>query len=279
MSEPTHASTIAQLPPPPAGHELEPDPWLTPAADLLAALIDGLAATRPSPPVVPTGITVLDAAEGGLVAGTLTIMCAPPGADRTTPLLSAALHAAAHDHPVIVYALGPATADVAALLGALVSGVPRRRLRADATTDADLAVLSAARRRLADLPLEVMVGQTVSTHDIRAGCLSADDAPALIVVDNHVLLAHGGRTVDLKHLAVDLNVAVLSSTTLPAGTDGAQPAAVDADLLNAGDTLTWAATGRPPVVLFAPSEVTGPTHDDAGTVPLREPHWTRPLTG
>jgi len=99
-----------------------------------------------------------------------------------------------------------------------------------------------AHNRLAAMPLEVMVGQTVSTHDIRALSMCADDPPELIVIDSYSLLAHGGHATDLKHLAVDLGVAVLCSTVLPAGQDG-RPPVLDADLVGAADTLAWSAGG------------------------------------
>lgn len=260
MTETMPVATISQLLPPPELGGLEPDPWLTPAADLLGTLINRLAERRSVAPVVPTGVAAFDHSNGGLVAGTLTALCTPPGADRTTPLLNAALHAAEHDHVVVVYALGATAASVGGRLAALASGVPPGRLGAGALTDADMAALVAAQRRLADLALELVVGQTVSSHDIRAGFLSRNDAPHLIVVDNQALLAQGGRASDLKHLAVDLNVAVLCSTTVPARPDGLEQADLDSDVLSAADTLTWSAGGRRPHALFGPDDQTVATN-------------------
>jgi hypothetical protein len=276
MTETMPAATISQLLPQPDLGGLEPDPWLTPAADLLGTLIDRLAQRRSGPPHVPTGLAAFDHPDGGLVAGTLTALCAPPGADRTTPLLSAAMHAAEHNHVVVVYALGATAASVGGRLAALASGAPLGRLGAGALTDADMAALVAAQRLLADLALELVVGQTVSSHDIRAEFLSRDDAPQLIVVDNQALLAHGGRASDLKHLAVDLNVAVLCSTTVPACRDGLKPADLDGDLLSAADTLTWAAGGGSPIALFCADDQTATTNIAIGEAVQPQPSARRP---
>jgi len=176
-------------------------------------------------------------------------VCAPPGDDRTTPLLAAALHAAAHQHPVVVYALDATIASLAVRIGALATGIPEPGLRATAT-EADMAALGDARQQLAELPLDLVVGQAVSSYDIRAGMLSADDQPELIVVDNYTLLLHGARARDLKHLATDLNVAVLCSTTL-AGPSLLELSDLDADLLSAADTIASAAGADAPHVLLA----------------------------
>ena len=250
MTDTTPSATIAHLPPPPE-LEFAPDPWLTPAAELVAMLIDRLAAGRGySQPVVPTGIAAFDSTDGGLVAGTLTVVCAPPGTDRTTPLLAAAVHAAEHDHRVVVYALGATVAELGAQVASVTSGVTLHRLGAG-PTDTEMAALAGARRRLAGLPLQLMVGQTVTSHDIRALSLSADDAVELIVVDNFSLLAHGGRAADLKHVAVDVGVAVLCSTTVAASPDGLERSWLDGDLLSAADTITWADPGGTPTVVVA----------------------------
>jgi hypothetical protein len=186
------------------------------------------------------------------------------------------MHAAEHDHVVVVYALGATAASIGGRLAALASGVPLGRLGAGALTDADMAALVAAQRRLADVALELVVGQTVSSHDIRAGSLSRDDAPHLIVVDNQALLAHGGRASDLKHLAVDLNVAVLCSTTVPTDRDGSEPADLDGDLLSAADTLTWAAGSRPPRALLGPDDQTATTNVAVGEAVYPRPAARRP---
>ena len=234
MTDPMTA-TVSYLPPPDVGG-LEPDdPWLASADDLLAGLIDRLrSAGTLAPPVVPTGIDSFDGADGGLALGTLTVVCARRAAGRTTALLAAALHAAGDRHHSIVYALGSPPGSVAAQLAAAALGVERA---------SQLSALEDARRRVAGLPLQVVVGQTVSSHDIRAQSLTADDPPELIVVDNLTLLAHAGRGVDLKHLAVDLHVAVLASITVPASLERLDGAGLGADLLNAADRLVWAPVG------------------------------------
>jgi len=250
MTDTTPFATVAQLPPPP-DLELAPDPWLTPVADLVAMLLDRLAAGRPyGQPVLPTGIAAFDGIDGGLAAGTLTALCAPPGADRGAAVLAAAVHAAEADHHVVLYALGATVAGLGAQVVSVISGVALHRLAAG-PTDTEIAALAGAQRRLAGLPLQLMVGQTVSSHDIRAMSLSADDPVELIVVDNFPLLAHGGRATDLKHLAVDLNVAVLCSTTVVVGHDWLDQRWLDADLLSAADTIAWSDPGGTPTLVVA----------------------------
>jgi hypothetical protein len=263
MTDTTPSTTIVHLPPPPAEFGFAPDPCLTPAADLLDAVIDRLHdGRRCTPAVVATGIAAFDSTAGGLGAGMLTVVCAPPGADRTTPLLAAAVHAARQNHHVVVYALGATVAPFSARVASVASGVALYRLEADAPTDAEMAALADAQRWLAGVSLEFMVGQTVSTHDIRAMCLSADDPPELIVIDNFSLLAHGGRATDLKHLAVDLNVAVLCSTTVPASCDGLEPGWPDGDLLNASDTITWAGPAGRVTLVESASRRSPVAHDE-----------------
>jgi hypothetical protein len=239
MTDTTPTTTLTHLPLPPTDFGFAPDPWLTAAADLVDALIERLRDGRHSAEaVVATGIAAFDSDAGGLGVGTLTVECAPPGADRTTPLVQAAVHAALHDHNVVVYALGSTVAGLSARVASVASGVALQRLENGAPTDAEMAALAEAQRRLTAVSLQLIVGQTVSTHDIRAMCLSADDPPELIVVDNYPLLAHGGRATDLKHLAVDLNVAVLCSTTVFANDGRRDPQPLDGDLLAAADTIT-----------------------------------------
>jgi hypothetical protein len=235
MTDPMTA-TVSHLPPPDVSGLGPDDPWLAFADDLLAGLIDRLrSAGTLALTVVPTGIDSFDGADGGLAPGTLTVVCARRAPDRTSALLAAALHAAGDRHPSIVYALGSPAGSVAAQLAAVALGVELA---------SQPSALEEARRRVAGLPLRVVVGQTVSSHDIRAQSLTADDPPELIVVDNLTLLAHAGRGVDLKHLAVDLHVAVIASTTVPASLERLDGAGLGADLLNAADRLVWAPVGN-----------------------------------
>jgi len=266
MTDLSTSATLAQLPPPPELGWFGPELSLTPAGDLLATLIEPFdAGTRPADPAVPTGIAAFDDPGGGLAAGSLTILCTPPGGIHTRLLLTAGLHATGRDHVVAVYALGATTARLATLLAALASGIGVGRLRAGELTETEREALLHARGHLAALPLSVMVGQSVSIEDIRALSLSADDAPEMIIIDRIALLAHGGRAAELKHLAVDLDVAVLCSTTLPTGPDGRDVRGLDAELVGACDTIAWAAGGSPTILVSPPEDHEPTLADGAGS--------------
>ena len=269
MTDTTPFATIAHLPAPPY-LDLAPDLWLTPATDLMALLIDRLVAgPGTNGAVVPTGIAAFDRTDGGLAAGSLTVLCAPLGVDRSTALVAAAVHAAEHDRRVAVYALGATLGRLGAQVASVTCGVPVRRLGVVGPTDTAMAALAGAQRRLAGMPLLLIVGQTVTSHDIRAMSLAADDPVDLLVVDNFPLLAHGGRATDLKHLAVDLNVAVLCSTTVAVSHDGLEQHSLDGDLLCAADTITWADPAGTPTAIVAAHDPTAsrPDSPTAGREP------------
>ena len=76
--------TPDQLPPPPEVGWFGPDLSLTPAVDLLAALIEAFDAGRgPAEPVVPTGIAAFDDPGGGSPPAPSRSCARPPAA--TTP--------------------------------------------------------------------------------------------------------------------------------------------------------------------------------------------------
>jgi replicative DNA helicase len=222
------------------------DPGLISAADLIATLITGVGDGHPA--AVPTGVRSIDDPHGGLFRGSLTLVCAAPSVDRTTPLLAVALHAADQEHPVALYLPGVTPAMVAAKLAtaAAVAELDRSVDPDSEKSISDAVALTRTQHWLATLPMRFMVGQTLSCHDLRAASLSADDPPSLIVIDNFTLLTDGGSPSDLKNLAMDLNAALLCSTTVPAGRDGVDSFHPDTELLNAADTIAWVnSTGVP----------------------------------
>jgi replicative DNA helicase len=226
------------LPPGDLTVDVNSQPWLTPAAEFLHTLVEHFHSDQPEPEPVATGIAGIDEPLGdGLSPGTLTALVATTKADAATTLIDAALHAADHRRLTLFYPLGDTYRRLAARL-AVASGVNPAHLNAGCAGEHELDVLSDAAQRLRHSTLYLSVGTPISVHDIRADALGLDTAPQLIVVDKLPLLLPDGRPRDLKHLAVDLNVAVLCSTTIPA--DPTQPpslADVPADLLETADAI------------------------------------------
>lgn len=221
--------TLQFLPPPP-GSTAPSDGRLTRAADILDALLAHHASRSDSAGgVVPTRIRELDEPSGGLALGTVTALIGPPGFRSTWLLLRAALHAAARERPTLFCALDMTLASFAVGLADVVTA-------ADGAGDppGDTALRTAA-ARLAELPLYVEVGTTISTHDIFA--VAEDELIDFVVIDNIRLLLPSGSAADIKHCATDLNVAALASTTHPVSPHGVDLAGLEADLLSSADTI------------------------------------------
>ena len=225
MTQPAHA--ITAIPPPPgfdhaAGVD---DPWLSTASDLVAALVEtqGKAGT-----LVPTGHPDLDR-DGGLAPGTLSAIVAAPGPAATIALVAAAYHAAYHHAlTTMVYPLRSTLPQIARHLAAIHHG-------ADPTADS----IARAAAELCDCPLYVTVGSPITVTRIHFDAIDPDmTAPSLIVVDAVDLLLPPGAARDLKHLALELNVAILCSTTVHGSADKAVSSSdVGADIAAAADTI------------------------------------------
>jgi hypothetical protein len=136
-------------------------------------------------------------------------------------------------HATFFYALDLTLAAFDLGMADVVPGDDERRVRVDPS--ARDAALRDASRQLGRLPLSISVGATVSTHDIFAAV--DDDLAELVVVDNYGLLLPAGLASDLKHLAIEANVAVLASTTHAVTDTEIDVAEATPDLLNAADTI------------------------------------------
>ena len=223
-----------QLLPPPDGSAAPPDDArLTRAADILYALLAHEASTPASlAGAVPTGIRAFDEPTGGLPLGTVTAVVAPPGSRSTRLLLRAALHAAARERPTLFCALDMTLASFAYGLADLVTGAA-----AGGCDPTDDAALRNAAAELAELPLYVEVGNTISTHDVYV--VAENELIDFVVVDNFRLLLPSGSATELKHCTTDLNVATLASTTRAGSDDEVDVRVLGADLLGAADTIAW----------------------------------------
>lgn len=228
----TEPAAITPLPPPPpgTGSDLH-DPWMTTAADLLAAVAEHR--DSPPQPLVPTGRDDL----GDLAPGTLSVVVAPSGPAATAALVALAHHAAYHhDLPTLLYPLRCTLPQIADHLTRTHSGAEVTDETADDTG-----------RDLRDCPLYITVGSPVTVTRIHFDAVDPDmAAPRLIVVDAVDLLLPAGAARDLKHLALELNVAIVCSTTVRAAITGTVTAAdVPTSVAVAADTIV-ALQPRPP---------------------------------
>ena len=225
---PTPAAVTAMPPPPPGTGSDTYDPWLTAAADLVAAAVEHH--DKLPPPRVPTGRPDLDDLE----AGTLNVLVSGPGPAATAAAVAAAHHAAYHHQlPTLLYPLRSTLPQIAEHLARTHTGAHLDAETAAATIDA-----------LRDCPLYITAGSPVSVTRIHFDAVDPDlPAPRLIVVDAVDLLLPAGAARDLKHLALELNVAVLCTTTTQA-TTAVAAADVAASVTAAADTIV-ALRGKP----------------------------------
>jgi hypothetical protein len=132
------------------------------------------------------------------------------------------------------------------------------------------SALRDASRELERLPLTVAVDTTVSAHDV---FVAVDDGLAdLVVIDNYGLLLPTGLASDLKHLAIEASVAVLTSTTLAVTEPGAGVAMATADLLSAADAIVThdrdvAGADRSQIMVAKPDPRSAPSRESDGVPP------------
>ncbi|MEW9522174.1 type II toxin-antitoxin system prevent-host-death family antitoxin [Streptomyces tubercidicus] len=163
----------------------------TAAPRRLAPLAEALA-TLPTPdsepdtgnlPGLPTGLTALDQALGGLQAGRFYLIAAAPGAGASLLAATTARTAAlTHRLPVLYAASGLTRADIAARLIAAHAPVDYRRLRAATLTTDEQQAVANATHQLTNAPLLIDDG---SDLDAAAIASTVPDIPdlALLVVD------------------------------------------------------------------------------------------------
>ena len=173
---------------------------------------------------VPTGRSDLD----NLEPGTLNVLVAAPGPAATAAAVAVAHHAAYHHQlPTLLYPLRSTLPQIAEHLARTHTGANLDAETAAATIDA-----------LRDCPLYVTVGSPITVTRIHFDAVDPDmAAPRLIVVDAVDLLLPAGAARDLKHLALELNVAVLGTTTTIRATTTVTAADAPASVTAAADTI------------------------------------------
>jgi replicative DNA helicase len=160
--------------------------------------------------------------SGGFRAGDLVALGGDVGAGKSALALGAAIRAAEAGHGVLFYS-GEASVDRIAERALAIEGRARfDELRRGTLDDATRASVGAAAARLRSIPLRIermpLVAERLVTD------IQSRDGAQLVVVDPLQMLAAGGSSLDqelatavrqLKHVAVDADVAVLLTAHLP----------------------------------------------------------------
>lgn len=174
---------------------------LAPLTELLAALPTTSPApdtttsdpnTAPTLPGLPTGITALDEALGGLQPGRFHLVAGAPGAGSSLLAVAAARTAALTHHlPVLYAASGLTSADVLARVIAAHTPVDYRRFRANTLTPDERQAVADTSQLLTSAQLFIDDGTDLTTAAIAS---TAPDVPhlALLVVDR-LQAAHDPR--------------------------------------------------------------------------------------
>ncbi|BAG16927.1 MULTISPECIES: type II toxin-antitoxin system prevent-host-death family antitoxin [Streptomyces] len=151
----------------------------------LAALGDVMGEVRTSAaPAAPQfGLTVLDAAVGGLQPGCFVLVAAAPGAGGSLLALAAARHTALVANQRVLYAASGLTrADVARRIVAAETGTDYRRLATNTLTEHEHTAVQKADARLTQAPLLIDDGSALTAEAIAQTAPYVNDL-ALIVVD------------------------------------------------------------------------------------------------
>ncbi|MFI6849701.1 AAA family ATPase [Kitasatospora sp. NBC_00085] len=225
-AEPDSTAAAAPAPVPAAAVPSSPRRRLAPLGEVLDTLLPAVATAgdgEQAPLVgLPTGITTLDTALGGLQSGRFYLVAGAPGTGSSLLTVSAARSAALTELRTVLYAASGLTrADIAARLIAAHTPVDYRRLRAGTLDDTDRRAVARTADLLAAAPLLIDDGTDL---DAEAITTTAADVPdlALVVVDRLQIapdprlplsgphaLADAGQA--LAHLARTHNLPVLAA--------------------------------------------------------------------
>lgn len=133
---------------------------------------------------VRTGYYELDDMLGGMQAGDMVIVAARPSMGKTSWALGAALHAAMHGTPTLVFSLEMSREQIADRLLSMEARVQLHRIRRRTVTPEDMDKLAAALGRIKDAPLVIDDAPlTPETMRSRARKVAAKHHIGLIVLD------------------------------------------------------------------------------------------------
>ncbi|MFB3894313.1 MAG: replicative DNA helicase [Phycisphaerae bacterium] len=171
---------------------------------------------------VLTGFPVLDEAVGGLMRGELVILAARPGVGKTSLACQIAEYVASRGGRVYLASLEMDATELSLRMIAGLASVSGTAIRTARLSADDMAALSRASNRLAQLPLWIDERPSLTVFDIRrAARRIARDGLSLVVVDYLQIVTLpesrmakryeliGQATKQLKQTARELNVPVL----------------------------------------------------------------------
>jgi len=145
---------------------------------------------------VPTGIPDLDADQGGLFPGELTILAARPGVGKTSFALQVAAHNAAAGRLVYFASLEMSASELATRLACGDSGVSNRRIRTGRLDRGDMRALSEAMAKQSTMRLDIHDRPRLTVAEIRRQIRRRKrKGLALAVVDYLQLVSPADRRV------------------------------------------------------------------------------------
>ena len=182
---------------------------------------------RPGPrdaiAAVPTGLTELDRATGGLHRGALAVVAARPSMGKTTLALHLVEAAAMRARvPVVVFSPELPAEHLAMKMLASLGAVDQQRVRTARLDPAERARLASQAARLGDTDLFIVDHRALTPAELRACCLAVHRAHrlGLVVVDSLQCMRAGRADIaevsrSLKALAGELRVPVVACSQLP----------------------------------------------------------------
>jgi replicative DNA helicase len=177
----------------------------------------------------PSGYKDLDEMTGGFQPGNLIVIAARPSMGKSALVCNMAENAALAGHPVALFSLEMAEAELAQRFIASQSKTPGNDLRLGKVADSRWPKILEACSRLSDAPLFIDDSSDTSVMDVRAKARrlhnQTDGGLGLIIIDYLQLMRHEGRVENrveqvgqisrgLKSLARELQVPVIALSQL-----------------------------------------------------------------
>ena len=191
--------------------------------------VQALAAEPGKLPGLPTGISALDRAIGGLVPSDLLLLAARPGMGKTSLALNMAMAAArATDKTIAIFSLEMSAEQLVTRLIAAEGLIDSTRLRMGVLSADDWRCFAGASRELAKYDIVIDDDAGVTPAAMKAKCRRLGDKLGLVVID-YLQLLHSERRAEgrvqevgeisrsLKVMARELRVPVLCCSQLSRG--------------------------------------------------------------
>lgn len=190
------------------------------ASDALFEFIEGL---NEKDTMIPTGISGLDRAIGGLQNGMLAIIGARPKVGKTALGMSIAMNVAAKRGPVLIVSLEMTPKEIVTRMVSAFSGVDMHKIVTKNLTDDECERLPEAYSDINALPIRFSMAQTPLQVRKEASRMIRNGGLKMIMIDYIQLMrADQGRksryeevssiSRELKLMAMELNVPILALT-------------------------------------------------------------------